>query len=63
MSNTSLHSPFALSQSKGYACNTFHPWFDKHVLSIPAVSFDQFRTNGWDVEGLTKCIAVCFMAR
>ena len=27
--------------------------FDKHVLSIPAVSFDRLRTNGWDVEGLT----------
>ena len=23
---------------------------DKPVLSIPAVSFDKLKTNGWDVE-------------
>jgi hypothetical protein len=33
--------------------NTFRLCFDKPVLSIPAVSFDALRTNGWDVEGLT----------
>jgi hypothetical protein len=33
--------------------NTFRLWFDKPVLSTPAVSFDALRMNGWGVEGLT----------
>ena len=27
--------------------------FDRLVLSIPAVSLESLRTNGWDIEGLS----------
>jgi len=33
--------------------DVFRSWFDKPVLSKPAVSFDKLRTNGRRVEGLT----------
>jgi len=34
------------------AFKPFNLWFGKHVLSIPAVSFDMLRTNGWDAPSM-----------
>jgi len=31
----------------------FHLWFGKYILSIPAVSFDMLRTNGWDAPSMS----------